>query len=111
MKTVYFRLKAARITSTSDGMPKGREGICYAILPQKRPPSVTRGTILDFSSFCPAAESRHTVQSPCIVPQEERVGDNLPSPRVRRAFWTADLWASAAVVMFAALAAIGVFLT
>lgn len=104
METIYYRLNAARITVDGDRKVSGGEGVCYAVLPKKPAPAPAEGKVLDFEACRRALELEEDI-STAEEPEE------APAPRRTLSPWIlADLLASAAVVGFTALAALGVLL-
>jgi len=107
METIYYRLNAARITVDGDRKVSGGEGVCYAVLPKKAAPAPAQGKILDFEAYRRALEPEEV---PAVQTAEEEE-EEAPAPKRTLSPWLlADVCASAAVVVFTALAALGVFL-
>ncbi|WP_297213935.1 hypothetical protein [uncultured Flavonifractor sp.] len=118
METIYYHLNAARITSGGARKVSGGEGLRCVVLPRQTAPAPAAGTVLDFAACRRALEERAAAQTPPArrtqadprVEAEPRA-EGSASCQARRSLWlAADLCASAAVVFFTALAALGVLL-
>ena len=106
METIYYRLNAARITVDGGRKVSGGEGVCYAVLPKKAVPAPEQGKVLDFEAYRRALKPEEAAPAEAEAEAEEPA-----APRKSLSAWLlADLCASAAVVGFTALAALGVFL-
>lgn len=104
METIYYRLNATRITVDGGRKVSGGEGVCYAVLPKKAVPAPEQGKVLDFEAYRRALKPEETAPA-------ETEAEEPAAPRKSLSPWLlADLCASAAVVGFTALAALGVFL-
>lgn len=106
METIYYRLNATRITVDGGWKVSGGEGVCYAVLPKKAVPAPEQGKVLDFEAYRRALKPEEAAPAEAEAEAEEPA-----APRKSLSPWLlADLCASAAVVGFTALAALGVFL-
>ena len=108
METIYYRLNAARITVDGGRKVSGGEGVCYAVLPKKAIPAPEQGKVLDFEAYRRALKPEEAAPAET---ETEAEAEAPAAPRKSLSPWLlADLCASAAVVGFTALAALGVFL-
>ena len=108
METIYYRLNAARITVDGGRKVSGGEGVCYAVLPKKAVPAPEQGKVLDFEAYRRALKPEEAAPAET---EAEAEAEAPAAPRKSLSPWLlADLCASAAVVGFTALAALGVFL-
>ena len=108
METIYYRLNATRITVDGGRKVSGGEGVCYAVLPKKAVPAPEQGKVLDFEAYRRALKPEEAAPAET---ETEAEAEAPAAPRKSLSPWLlADLCASAAVVGFTALAALGVFL-
>lgn len=108
METIYYRLNAARITVDGGRKVSGGEGVCYAVLPKKAAPAPEQGNVLDFEAYRRALKPEEAAPAET---EAEAEAEEPAAPRKSLSPWLlADLCASAAVVGFTALAALGVLL-
>lgn len=112
METIYYHLNAARITFGGARKVSGGEGLRCVVLPRQTAPAPAAGTVLDFAACRRALEERAAAQTPpARRTQADPRAEGSASCQARRSLWlAADLCASAAVVFFTALAALGVLL-
>lgn len=105
METIYYRLNAAHITVDGDRKVSGGESVRCVVLPKKSRPAPAEGKVLDFDAYRRALAEN-------TLPAAAEDEPEPAAPKGRLSFWLlAEIGASAAVVGFTALAALGVFLS